>query len=101
MTMKSRKERIHEALDAFLDETLYPEKYDRRTHKLLPKYRAWNTEPGRPLPAPRYRLSRRLQLLSYLQAWVNRLMKEIIADVESLEDAKAYKAREDAKKEAS
>lgn len=95
MTMKSRKERIHEALDAFLNEALYPEKYDGRTHKLLPKYRGWNTEPGRPLPSPRYRLSRRLQLLATVQEWVNLLMKETLADTESTEDAKAYQERKE------
>jgi len=91
---KSRKIRVHNVLNDFLAESLHPEMYDTRTWTRLKKYQ-YNHEPGRPLPAPRYRLTRRLQLISYLQEWINKLMKEVIADVESLEDAKAHREQEE------
>jgi len=96
MANLGRKDRLHAALDAFLHESLHPEEHDYQTGKPLRKLPSgrvkpnWNETPGRPLPAPRYRLMQRLRMLTMLREWDLKLMKEILADVEAAEDAKQY-----------
>ncbi len=101
MATSTRKERIHRALDVFLDECLHPEKYDRNTGRLLYRDRdgyayGLDPRPGSPLPAPRYRLMARLQLLTVLREWDIQLLKEILADEEAAADVKAHKEAQDA-----
>jgi hypothetical protein len=97
MANLGRKDRLHAALDAFLHESLHPEEYAYQTGRRLrklPRGRVkpnWNETPGRPLPAPRYRLMRRLQMLVALKEWELQLMKEITADEKAKKDAKQYK----------
>lgn len=102
MTKRTRKERLHAALDAFLHESLHPDEYDQDTGARLRRtpngrvHSYWNQYAGRSLPAPRYRLMRRLQLLTALREWDLKLMKEILADEEATSDAKAHKEQQDA-----